>query len=69
MEKLYQELAEIYNIMYQSFINYDDEFEFYKAILKKYNAQQVLEIGCGSGNIAKRMIANNYNYVGHFNVK
>ena len=64
MEKLYQELAEIYNIMYQSFIDYDEEFAYYNEFLKKYNARQILEIGCGSGNMAKRILANNYNYVG-----
>lgn len=64
MEKLYSELANIYHIMYQSFINYDEEFVYYDVILKQHNASNVLEIGCGSGNMAKRLLAAGYAYCG-----
>lgn len=50
--------------MYQSFINYDEEFFYYDKILKNHSASCILEIGCGSGNMAKRLLNAGYEYCG-----
>ena len=50
--------------MYQTFINYDEEFEYYSNFLKKYKASSLLELGCGTGDLAMRFIANGFNYIG-----
>ena len=65
MQSLYRDgFEKIYDHMYQTFIDYDDEFKFYSALIKKYNKQSVLEIGCGTGNLAKHFINSNLNYIG-----
>ena len=64
MHKLYTDLAPIFQIMYQHFINYDEEFAHYHAILQQHHIKTVLEIGCGTGDIAQRMVANKYRYTG-----
>ena len=57
MQSLYKNGFEhIYDAMYQTFNDYDDEFTFYTTIIQKYHKQHVLEIGCGTGNLAKRFI-------------
>jgi SAM-dependent methyltransferase len=65
MQSLYSKGFEIiYDEMYQTFIDYKDEFIFYSNILKQHTKNEVLEIGCGSGNLANYFIENNYNYSG-----
>ncbi len=50
--------------MYQGFINYGEEFEFYFNLLKKYQCKSVVEIGCGTGNLANRFIQKEIEYTG-----
>ena len=57
-------MAEIYDAMYQSFIDYDKEYTFYNNLLQKNNPKSILEIGSGTGNLAKRFIENKQNYTG-----
>ena len=64
MNHLYTSLAEIYDGMYRTFINYDDEFNFYSKILENYRCTQVLEIGCGTGNLAGKFLRNGFRYTG-----
>lgn len=65
MQSLYSNgFEKIYDSMYQTFINYKDEYLFYSTILKKYTKNKVLEIGSGTGNLAKHFIDNNFNYQG-----
>jgi SAM-dependent methyltransferase len=64
MTKLYSTLANIYHEMYQHVFDYDQEFAFYDSILKKNKCHKILEIGCGSGMLARRFIANGYDYLG-----
>lgn len=62
MATLYDgKMAEIFDAMYQVFIDYDQEYQFYDQLITSKN---VLEIGCGTGNLAKRFLANNYDYLG-----
>ena len=51
-------------MMYQTFINYDEEYAFYCQKLKKYHAASLIELGCGTGSLASRFIANKYDYTG-----
>lgn len=61
---LYDQLASIYEAMYQSFIDYDDEFQVYSNIIKQYNFKQVIEIGSGTGHLAKRFQTEGFDYLG-----
>jgi SAM-dependent methyltransferase len=64
MNNLYTIHPDIYEMMYQTFINYDEEFSYYSDKIKKYNAGSVIELGCGTGSLAKRFIANGFDYTG-----
>ena len=50
--------------MYQHVFDYDKEFTFYDSILKKNNCKKILEVGCGSGMLARRFLKNAYDYIG-----
>lgn len=52
---LYTTLAAVYDAMYRTFIDYDEEFTFYHGLLRQHNCRTVLEIGCGSGHLASRL--------------
>lgn len=64
MTKLYTELAETYHAIYQQIFNYKKEFKFYNSLLKKHHCKSVLEIGCGSGNLANYFLEKKYEYIG-----
>jgi SAM-dependent methyltransferase len=64
MTQLYTTYAELYHKMYQSFIDYDEEYQFYKALLDKNGVNNILEIGCGTGQLAKRFLRDGYGYTG-----
>lgn len=64
MTKLYTEYADLYHKMYQSFIDYNEEYKFYKELLDRYDATNILEVGCGTGQLAKRFLAEGYAYNG-----
>lgn len=57
-------MAAIYDAMYQTFVNYDEEYSFYNNLIQENNCSSVLEIGSGTGNLAKRFDENNQNYLG-----
>ncbi len=64
MTQLYSALANVYHEMYQHNFDYDKEYNFYDSILKQNNCNKILEIGCGSGMLARRFIKNGYDYLG-----
>lgn len=64
MEKLYTELAEVYEAMYRTFMDYDGEYACYAPLLRQYGAQKILEIGCGAGNLAQRLLDGGFDYAG-----
>ncbi len=64
MGNLYNDLAAVYEAMYHTFINYEEEYILYSDLLKKYHKYEVLEIGSGTGNLAHRFLANQFNYTG-----
>jgi SAM-dependent methyltransferase len=64
MSLLYTSLSNIYEAMYHSFINYEEEFLFYDKIRENFKCKSVLELGCGTGNLAGRFIQNSVSYTG-----
>jgi SAM-dependent methyltransferase len=64
MSSLYEDLAPIYEAMYQTFINYQEEYDFYSQLLRKHHKKQVLEVGSGTGNLAKYFIDHGFAYSG-----
>lgn len=65
MASLYEgKMAQIYDTMYQTFVNYDEEYIFYNQILTANKVQTVLEIGSGTGNLAQRFLAHATPYIG-----
>jgi len=64
MNNLYTDLAEVYEAMYATFINYKDEYAFYSEIFKKYHKNHLLEIGSGTGNLAAHFSTNGFTYTG-----
>ncbi|MBS7231137.1 class I SAM-dependent methyltransferase [Flavobacterium psychroterrae] len=65
MASLYDgKMAAIYDAMYQTFVNYDEEYVFYNNLIQENKASTILEIGSGTGNLAKRFQENNQNYQG-----
>jgi trans-aconitate methyltransferase len=64
MNNLYTELATVYEAMYQTFIDYKEEYHFYHNLLKKYQKSEVVEIGCGTGNLANYFMNSDFEYTG-----
>lgn len=64
MSNLYKELAQVYEAMYHTFIDYKEEYEFYSQILKKYHKKEIVEIGCGTGNLVYYFLTNGFDYTG-----
>jgi hypothetical protein len=49
MASLYQgKMAAIYDAMYQTFVDYDEEYAFYNAFIQENNCKTILEIGSGT---------------------
>lgn len=46
-------MASVYDKIYQGFIDYSAEYAFYAGICIYYEAKHILELACGSGNLAK----------------
>jgi trans-aconitate methyltransferase len=57
-------MASVYDAMYQTFIDYDEEYDFYTTIIQKHGSLSTLEIGSGTGNLALRFFQNNQSYLG-----
>jgi SAM-dependent methyltransferase len=64
MTQLYSTLANLYHEMYQHIFDYDKEYAFYDGILKQNHCHKIVEIGCGTGMLARRFIKNGYDYLG-----
>jgi len=64
MTLLYSDLATVYHEMYQHIFDYDHEFNFYDRILSENNCHDILEIGCGTGILARRFLTHGYEYLG-----
>lgn len=59
-----EELAKVFDTIYQGFIDYGEEFQFYAKKADNMGAKSVLEIGCGSGSLARYLAAHCEDYLG-----
>lgn len=57
-------MATVYEAMYHSFINYEEEYQFYSKVIKRYGKTEVVEIGCGTGNLVNHFMKAGFNYIG-----
>ncbi len=64
MTRLYTDLARVYHEMYQSLFDYPREFRHYHALLQKHGCRRILEIACGTGNLAPYFVRAGYDYTG-----
>lgn len=64
MSRLYHQLAEIYHQMYAHIFDYGKDFKFYHQRLQRYDYRKILEIGCGSGYLARYFVEAGYAYTG-----
>ncbi len=65
MNNLYSGLAEVYEAMYRTFIDYEAEFAFYIQLLgNQVGGNSLLEIGCGTGHLASRFSQAGFLYTG-----
>jgi SAM-dependent methyltransferase len=65
MATLYHgKMAAIYDAMYQSFVDYNEEYDFYNSFIQENNCKTILEIGSGTGNLAKRFKEHGQSYIG-----
>ncbi|MHC4598618.1 MAG: class I SAM-dependent DNA methyltransferase [Planctomycetota bacterium] len=62
--KLYTELARVYHEMYQTLFDYEKEFAFLEDLLREFGCGEVLEVGCGTGNLASRFLKAGFVYTG-----
>lgn len=63
-DRLYKDLASVYEAMYYTFIDYEEQFNFYNAIRLQYNKKSILELACGSGSLAQHFLKSNIDYTG-----
>ncbi|MCJ7465582.1 MAG: class I SAM-dependent methyltransferase [Maribacter sp.] len=65
MSELYgRDLSKVFDKMYQGFIDYDEEYQFYASLCRSKNAQSIIEICCGSGNLARKFRKTFRDYLG-----
>ena len=64
MTILYTELARVYHEMYLTLFDYEREFQFFHELLERYASRSVVELGCGSGNLAPYFLEHGYEYRG-----
>lgn len=65
MSNLYNHLATVYEAMYKNFIDYKEEFDLYKNLVEARIAMKtMLEIGCGTGNLANQFAIAGFEYTG-----
>ncbi|MGA1821816.1 MAG: class I SAM-dependent DNA methyltransferase [Thermoplasmatota archaeon] len=64
MMRLYSDLALAYHEIYRSLFDYRGEFDYYHGKLKNLGCARILEIGCGTGHLASRLMEAGYDYTG-----
>jgi SAM-dependent methyltransferase len=64
MANLYGDLSHIYEAMYQTFIDYSEEYRYYGGILQDFGSRSLLEVGCGTGHLATYFSNSGMSYTG-----
>jgi predicted TPR repeat methyltransferase len=62
--RLYSDYAALYHRVYPSFIDYEEQYRFFSDLLRKYDCKKVLEAGCGTGRLARRLCEAGWTYRG-----
>lgn len=65
MSRLYGDLALAYHEMYRSLYDYQKEFDYYDTKLRDLECKTILEIGCGTGHLARYLLDAGYDYTGY----
>jgi SAM-dependent methyltransferase len=52
---LYKELGYVYDYMYSRLFDYDGEATFYQEILDRHGCIEIIECGCGTGQLLSRL--------------
>ncbi|MEB8345541.1 class I SAM-dependent methyltransferase [Flavobacteriaceae bacterium KMM 6898] len=65
MSNLYgQALSKVFDKVYQGFVDYKAEYLFYADLCQANNVKSILELGCGTGNLAINFSKNFQEYLG-----
>ncbi len=64
MNSIYKNYADVYELMYKSFINYHQEYELYNKLMNLSTGKAILELACGTGNLAPFFLNEGYRYRG-----
>lgn len=61
---LYNNYAELYDEIYNVLFDYEADYYLYDGLMQLMKRRKILEIGCGSGRLAKFFINGGYEYTG-----
>jgi trans-aconitate methyltransferase len=61
---LYTDLSHVYRHMYQRLFDYDAEFDQLSTLFARFDVKSVIEFGCGTGNLATRILQTDMDYFG-----
>ena len=65
MSNLYgPKLSRVFDKIYQGFIDYNAEYLFYEQLCQENNINSILELGCGTGNLAANFSKHFEDYLG-----
>ena len=64
MSKLYTELSRVYHEMHQTLFDYAAQYALFEGLIREHGCRNVLEIGCGSGNLYPYFLESGYAYTG-----
>ncbi len=65
MSNLYgPKLSRVFDKIYQGFIDYNAEYLFYAELCQEKNIKSILELGCGTGNLAAYLSKHFEDYLG-----
>jgi ubiquinone/menaquinone biosynthesis C-methylase UbiE len=62
--KLYTDLASLYDEIYQKIFPYKEGADLVDKICKKFKIKKILEVGCGTGHLAKLIKGKGYDIIG-----
>ncbi len=64
LRKLYSDFAWIFDVLYPAIYDYAKDFSTYEPLLRACGARRVLDLGCGTGLLARYLVGAAYDYTG-----